>query len=146
MTCSYHFSLPSLIFIPNRYTLTVPLMYSFLILSFLVTPTANLNIFISATSVSSTYFFVTATVSSPYTIAALTTVLYTFPFIVAGNLSQITVDTFLHPFHPACTLLFTLVTTTTFLHRCSQIFKFLYSWHFCILHLHCFFVISVFEW
>ena len=50
MTCAYHLSMPSLIFIPNRSTLTVPLMYSFLILSFLVTPIANLNIFISATS------------------------------------------------------------------------------------------------
>ena len=83
-------------------------MYSFLILSFLVTPIGNLNIFISATSISSTCFFVTATVSSPYTIAGLTTELYTFPFTIAGNLLwQITPDTFLHPFHPACTLFFT---------------------------------------
>ena len=108
MTCPYHPSLPSLILIPNRSTLTVPLMYSFLILSFLVTPIANLNIFISATSISSTCFFVTVTVSSPYTIAGLTTELYTFPFTLAGNLlSQITPDTFLYPFHPACTLFFT---------------------------------------
>ena len=57
MTCPYHLSLPSLIFIPNRSILTVPLMYSFLILSFLVTPIANLNIFISATSTSSICFF-----------------------------------------------------------------------------------------
>ena len=42
MTCRYRLSLPSLIFIPNRSTLTVPLMYSFLIiLSFFVTPIAN---------------------------------------------------------------------------------------------------------
>ena len=108
MTCPYHLSLPSLIFIPNRSTLTVLLMYSFLILSFLVTPIANLNIFISATSISFTCFFVTATVSSQYTIAGLTTELYTFPFTLAGNLlSQITPDAFLHPFHPACTLFFT---------------------------------------
>ena len=107
MTCPYHLSLPSLIFIPNRSTLTVPQMYSFLILSFLVTPIANLNIFISATSISFTCFFVTATVSGPYTIAGLTTNLYTFPFTLAGNLlSQITSDTFLHPFHPAYTLFF----------------------------------------
>ena len=108
MTCPYHLSLPSLIFISNRSTLTVLLMYSFLILSFLVTPIANLNIFISATSISSTCFFVTATVSSPYTIAGLTTELYTFPFTSAGNLlSQITPDTLLHPFHSACILFFT---------------------------------------
>ena len=83
-------------------------MCSFLILSFLVTPIVNLSIFISATSISSTCFFVTATVSSPYTIAGLTTELYTFPFTLAGNLlSQITPDTLLHLFHPACTLFFT---------------------------------------
>ena len=105
MTCPYHLSLPSLIFIPNRFTLTVLLMCSFLILSFLVTPIVNLSIFISATSISSTCFFVTATVSSPYTIAGLTTELYTFAFTLAGNLlSQITPDTLPNPFHPACTL------------------------------------------
>ena len=111
MTCPYHLSLPSLIFIPNCSTLAVPLMHSFLILSFLVTPIANLNIFISATSTSSTYFIVTATVSSLYTIAGLTTELYTFTFILAGNLlSQINFDTFLHSFHPACTLFFTFLS------------------------------------
>ena len=83
-------------------------MYSFQILTFLVTPIANLNIFISATSISFTCFFVTATVSSPYTVAGLITKLYTFPFTLAGNLLlQITPETFLHPFHPACILLFT---------------------------------------
>ena len=108
MTCPYHLSLPSLIFIPNRYTLTVSLINSLLILSFLITPIANLNIFISATSISSTCFFVTATVSSPYIIADLTTKLYTFPFTLAGKfLSRITPDSFLHPFHLAFTLLFT---------------------------------------
>ena len=69
MTCPYHLSLPSLIFISNRFILTVPMMYSFLILSFFVTPIANLNILIPATSISSACFFVTATISSPYTIA-----------------------------------------------------------------------------
>ena len=103
MTCPYHFSMPSFIFIPNRSTLTVLLMYSFLTLFFLVTPIANLSIFIS-----STCFFVSATVSSSYTIAGFITELYNFPFTLAGNLlSQITSDTFLHPFHPACTLFFT---------------------------------------
>ena len=108
MTCLYHLDLSSLIFIPNRSTLTALLMCSFLILSFLVTPIANLSIFISATSIYSTCFFVTAGVSSPYTIAGLITELYNFPFTLAGNLlPQITSDTFLHPFHPACTLFFT---------------------------------------
>ena len=54
MTCPYHLSLPCLIFISKRSTLTVLLMCSFLILFFLVTPIANLNIFISANSISST--------------------------------------------------------------------------------------------
>ena len=54
MICPYHLSLPSLIFIPNCSTLTLLLMCSFLILSFLVTPIANLSIFISATFVSFT--------------------------------------------------------------------------------------------
>ena len=108
MTCPYHLSLLSLIFIPNHSTLTVLLMYSFLVLSFLITPIANLNIFISVASISFPFCFVTATVSSPYTIAGLTTELYTFPFTLAGNLlSQITPDTFLRPFHPACTLFLT---------------------------------------
>ena len=107
MTCPYHLSLPSLIFIPICSTLTVPLMYSFLILFFLITFIPNLNIFISATSISSTCFFVTAAASSPYTIAGLIIELYTFPFTLVGNLlSQITPDTLLHPFHPSCTLLF----------------------------------------
>ena len=108
MTCPYHLSLPSLIYISNRSTLSVCLMYSFLILSFVVIPIANLKIFISATSISSICFFVTATVSNPYTIAGFTTVLYTFPFTLDGNLlSQITPDAFLNPFHSSCTLLFT---------------------------------------
>ena len=111
--CPYHLSLPSLIFIPNRSTLTVLLMYSFLILSFLVTLIANLNIFISSTSISSTCFFVTATVSSPYTIADLTTELYNF--LLAGNLlSQITPDTLLHRFHPACTFFFSSLSQPPF--------------------------------
>ena len=107
MTCPYQLTLPPLIFIFNRPTLTVTLMYSFLILSFFANPIANLNIFISVTP-SLICFFETATVSSPYTIAGLTTELYTFPFTLAGNhLSQITPDTVLHQFHPVFILLFT---------------------------------------
>ena len=116
MTCPYYLSLPSLSFIPNRSNLTVLLMYSFLILSFLVTLTTNFNIFISATSISFTCFFVTVTVSSPYTIAGLTTELYTFLFTLASNLlSQITPDTLLYPFHPAITLIFTSLSQLPFL-------------------------------
>ncbi|KAK3563918.1 hypothetical protein QTP86_004861 [Hemibagrus guttatus] len=48
------------------------------------------------------------TVSKPYSMASLTTVLYTFPLILADIfLSHRTLDTFLHPFQPACTRFFT---------------------------------------
>ena len=83
--------------------------------SLLMTCPCNLSLlslifilFISATSISFTCFFVIITVSSPYIIVGLTTELYTFPFTLAGNLLlQITPDTFLHLFHSACTLFFT---------------------------------------
>ena len=108
-------------------------MYSFLILSFLVTPIANLNIFISETFISSTCFFVTATVSSPYTFAVLTTKLYTFPFTLAGNpLSQITPDTFLHSFHSACTLFFTSLPQLPL--SCTVDPKYLNSFTLTLLH------------
>ncbi|KAK3526908.1 hypothetical protein QTP86_004704 [Hemibagrus guttatus] len=51
-------------------------MYSFLILSNLVTPKENLNIFSSATSSSDSCLFLSDTVSKPYSMAGLTTVLY----------------------------------------------------------------------
>ena len=90
-------------------------MYSFIILFFLVTPIASQNIFFSATFISSTCFSVSVTVSSPYTIASLTTELYTFTFTLAGNLlSQISPDTFLHPFHHTCTLFFTSLSQLPF--------------------------------
>ena len=106
--CPYHLSLASRVFSPNFPTCAVPLMYSFLILSILVTPNENRNIFNSATSISASCLFVSATVSNPYNIAGLTATLYTFPFTLAGTLlSQITPDILLQPFHPACTLFFT---------------------------------------
>ena len=133
MTCPYYLSLASLNFIPNRSTLTVLLMCLFLILSFLVTPIENFNIFISATSISSICFFVTATVSSPYIIAGLTTELYTFPFTLAGNLlSQITPDTLLHPFHPACTLFFTSLSQPPL--SCTVDLKYLNSFTLRLLY------------
>ncbi|KAK3552286.1 hypothetical protein QTP86_008550 [Hemibagrus guttatus] len=58
-------------------------MYSFLILSNLVTPKENLNIFSSATSSSDSCLFLSDTVSKPYSMASLTTVLCTFPLILA---------------------------------------------------------------
>ena len=51
-TCPYHLSLASRVFSPNRPTCAVPLMYSFLILSILVTPNENRNIFHCVTSMS----------------------------------------------------------------------------------------------
>ena len=110
LTYPQHLSLPSLIFSPNRSTLIIPLllMYLFLIFIFSRYSHSKLNIFFSATSISSIYFFVAPTVSCPYNIAGLTIELYNFSFTLAGNLmSQITPDNFLHSFHPACILLST---------------------------------------
>ena len=114
MKCPYHFSLPSLIFIFNRFTLIIPLMYSFLILSFLVTPIANLNILTLATSISSTCIFVTVIVSNLYTIVGLTTKLYTFPFIPARNLmSEIAPDrSYFSPSVSSCLPLTTTIFCT----------------------------------
>uniref|UniRef100_A0A8C4N0J5 Uncharacterized protein n=1 Tax=Eptatretus burgeri TaxID=7764 RepID=A0A8C4N0J5_EPTBU len=107
-TCPNHLNLASLTLSPNHPTCAVPLIYSFLILSILVTPNENRSIFNSATSSSASCLIVSATVSKPYNIAGLTTILYTFPFTLAATLlSQITPATLLHPFHPACTLFFT---------------------------------------
>ena len=93
-------------------------MYSFLILTILVTPNENRNIFNSATSTSASCLFVSASVSNPYIIAGLTATLYTFPFALAGTLlSQITPDILLHPFRPACILFF---TSSIFLVAASQ--------------------------
>ena len=75
--CPYHLSLASRVFSPTYPSCAVPLMYSFLILSIIVTPTENRNIFNSATSASAYCIFVNATVSNPYTIASLTATLYT---------------------------------------------------------------------
>ena len=106
--CPYQLSLASRVFSPNFPTCAVPLMYSFLILSILVTPNAKCNIFSSATSISASCLFVSATVSNPYDIAGLTATVYTFPFTLACTLlSQITPGILLHPFHPARTLFFT---------------------------------------
>ena len=73
--CPYHLSLASRVFSPNFPTCAVPLMYSFLILSILVTPNENRNIFNSATSISASCLFVSATVSNPYNIAGLSATL-----------------------------------------------------------------------
>ena len=79
-TSPNHLNLASRVFSLNRPTYAVPLMYSFLILSILVTPNGNRNIFNSATSISASRLFVSAIVSNPYNIAGLTATLYTFPF------------------------------------------------------------------
>ena len=60
----------------------LPLIFSFLILSNLVTPHIHRNIFFSATSIFFSCAFFAAHVSAPYTIAGLTIVFYTFPLIL----------------------------------------------------------------
>ena len=78
-SCPYHFNLLSCTFLEISPTLVVPLILSFQILSSLVTPLIHLNILISTTSNFFSCAFFTAQVSTPYIIAGLTTVLYTFP-------------------------------------------------------------------
>ena len=93
-TCPNYLSLASLVLSPKHFTCAVPQMYSFLILSILVTPNENLNIFSSVTSNSASCFFVNAAISKPYNNDGLTTVLYTLPFTFAGTLlSQMTANT-----------------------------------------------------
>ncbi|KAF7686644.1 hypothetical protein HF521_015037 [Silurus meridionalis] len=74
-TCPNHLNLTSLTLSPKRPTCTVPLINSFLILSIVVTPNEHLNIFSSATSSSTSCLSLNATVSNPYNISGLTTVL-----------------------------------------------------------------------
>ncbi|XP_060797735.1 D-serine dehydratase isoform X2 [Neoarius graeffei] len=109
--CPCHLSLISLSLIPKLSTCAVPLMYSFLILSNLVTPIANLNILNSATSNFASCLFVKGTVSNPYITAGLTTLLYILPFTFAETfLSQI----LLQLLHPACTLFLTSLSQPPF--------------------------------
>ncbi|KAI5089826.1 NK-tumor recognition protein isoform X1 [Silurus meridionalis] len=74
-----HMAKPSQSRLPHLVTKTsymrCPLINSFLILSILVTSNENLNIFSSATSSSTSCPLLNATVSNPYNIAGLTTVL-----------------------------------------------------------------------
>ena len=75
--CPYHHSLPSLVFKHSLLIFSDPQIYSSLILSPPVTPNANLNVLNSATFISFSCLFVSATVSRPYNIIGLTAVLYT---------------------------------------------------------------------
>ncbi|KAF7703122.1 hypothetical protein HF521_022129, partial [Silurus meridionalis] len=74
-TCPNHLNLTSLTLSPKRPTCALPLINSFLILSIVVTPNENFNIFSSATSSSTSCLLLNATVSKPYNITGLTTVL-----------------------------------------------------------------------
>ncbi|KAI5087280.1 gastrula zinc finger protein XlCGF28.1-like [Silurus meridionalis] len=74
-TCPNHLNLTSLTLSPKCPKCAVPLINYFLILSILVTPHANLKIFSSATSSSTSRLLLNATVSNLYNIAGLTTVL-----------------------------------------------------------------------
>ena len=69
ITCPYQFNLLSVIFLEACATLVVPRMWSFLILSFRVTPHIDRSILISVTSIRFSCLFVVAHVSAPYSIA-----------------------------------------------------------------------------
>ena len=68
ITCPYHRILRSWTFFEISPTFVVPPIFSFLILSNLVTPHIHRNLFISATSIFFSCAFFTAHVSAPYTI------------------------------------------------------------------------------
>ncbi|KAF7697330.1 hypothetical protein HF521_005748, partial [Silurus meridionalis] len=74
-TCPNHLNHTSLTLSPKRPTCSVPLINSFLILSIVITLNEHLNIFSSATSSSTSCLLLSATVSKPYNISGLTTVL-----------------------------------------------------------------------
>ena len=105
ITCPYHRILRSWTFFGISPTSVLPLIFSFLILSNLVTPHIHRNIFISATSIFFSCAFFTVHVTAPYTIAGLTIVLYTFSLILTFILlSHSTPDTFFEFLHPLWTL------------------------------------------
>ena len=103
-----HLNLVSRNFCPSSTTPVLLLTSSFLILSFLVFPVENLNIFISATSILFSCVLVTPTVSIPYSNAGLTITLYNLPFnFYVTFLSHIAPVIFFHAPQPACTLFIT---------------------------------------
>ena len=107
-TCPSHLSRAFRVFSSYHSTCAVAVMYSFLILSILVTPYENRNIFNSATSISASCLFISATVSNPHNITGSIATLCSFPFTLAGTRpSQMNPDILLQPFSPVCTLFFT---------------------------------------
>ena len=72
ITCPYHRILHSWTF----FEIVLPLIFSFLILSLLVTPHIHRNILIYTTSIFFSCAFFTFHVSAPFTIAGLTIILY----------------------------------------------------------------------
>ena len=80
-TCSYHLNLASLTLSPICLTWAVPRINSFLILSIVVTPKENLNIFLtSATASSASCFLVNGTVSKTIQYGKSNYRLVNFPF------------------------------------------------------------------
>ena len=120
-----------LVFSPYGPTCVFPLMYSFLILSILVTP--NRNIFNSAISISCIF-------SNPYNIAGLTATLYTFPLSLADiRLSQL--DHSWHYSSPIPSCLYSLLHFSSALsitwYSWAEVFEIMHSCHIFSLHFHC---------
>ena len=97
ITWSYHLSRVSVIFLDACATLVVHIMFTFRIISLLVTPHIHLRILISFISSRGYWPFVVAQCSAPYNIARLTTLLSTFPICVTDILQSH--NTSLHLFH-----------------------------------------------
>ncbi|KAG7308491.1 hypothetical protein JYU34_005701 [Plutella xylostella] len=83
-------------------TFILPLIYSFRILSFLVTPHIHLNIRISVTCILFSSHTLVAQHSAPYNITGLMTLLYILPLILIGILrSHVVPVSCFHFIHPA---------------------------------------------
>lgn len=97
------------------------IIYSFLILSILLTPSQNLKSFSSASR------FMTVTFFKPFLTAGLTSIFETFPLTLAAIILLRITPTHLLPLHPVCTLFLC----------CMHCFGWLTHLHYlCSLQLH----------
>lgn len=116
-TCAKYPSLASLTLSPNRSTRPASLIYSFLIVSILVTPSENLGIFNSATSSKACCLFISVTISKPHSGSRYHLVNLPFALSPDTELNQ------LHPTLPSPSLLHLSCALSVTLDGWPQILK-----------------------